>query len=52
MHGDIENKKLPPKNVISTYLQTAKGLKVMHDSGWAHCDIKPANILVNASVAN
>lgn len=43
--GDMENKKFTPKEAASALLQASKGLRVMHDKGWAHFDIKPANIL-------
>jgi serine/threonine-protein kinase len=31
--------------IIDSFLQTAHGLKAMHVMGYAHCDIKPNNIL-------
>jgi eukaryotic-like serine/threonine-protein kinase len=31
--------------IIDAFLQTAHGLKAMHVMGYAHCDIKPNNIL-------
>jgi serine/threonine-protein kinase len=31
--------------VIQTFIDAAKGLQAMHKLGWAHCDIKPNNIL-------
>jgi serine/threonine protein kinase len=33
--------------VVDTFIQAAQGLKAMHTLGWAHCDIKPNNILRN-----
>lgn len=33
--------------LVDTFLQVAKGLKSMHALGYAHCDIKPNNILRN-----
>jgi serine/threonine-protein kinase len=38
---------LPPDlgQVIQTFVDAAKGLQAMHRGGWAHCDIKPNNIL-------
>ncbi len=40
----------PPKemmDIVDTFVQAAQGLKAMHQMGWAHCDIKPNNILRN-----
>ena len=34
--------------VISSFVQAAEGLQAMHRMGWAHCDIKPNNILRDA----
>ena len=34
-------------DIIDTFIQAAQGLKAMHKLGWAHCDIKPNNILRN-----
>lgn len=31
--------------VIQTFIDAANGLGAMHKMGWAHCDIKPNNIL-------
>ena len=31
--------------VVQTFIDAAKGLSAMHRMGWAHCDIKPNNIL-------
>ncbi len=38
---------LPPDlaEVIQTFIDAANGLGAMHRMGWAHCDIKPNNIL-------
>jgi len=38
---------LPPAllDIIDTFIQSAHGLKAMHVMGYAHCDIKPNNIL-------
>jgi eukaryotic-like serine/threonine-protein kinase len=35
--------------VTETYIQAAQGLRAMHQMGFAHCDIKPNNILRNSS---
>lgn len=40
----------PPSSVmdiLDTFVQAAQALKAMHQMGWAHCDIKPNNILRN-----
>ena len=34
-------------DILDTFIQAAQGLKYMHQMGWAHCDIKPNNILRN-----
>ncbi|MGF1632529.1 MAG: serine/threonine protein kinase [Phycisphaerae bacterium] len=31
--------------IFDTFIQAAQGLKAMHQMDWAHCDIKPNNIL-------
>lgn len=33
--------------IVDTFIQAAQGLKAMHAMGYAHCDIKPNNILRN-----
>ncbi len=32
---------------VETFIKVAEGLRAMHHMGWAHCDIKPNNILRN-----
>src|SRR3954468_2920558 len=34
-------------DILDTFIQTAQGLRALHQMGWAHCDIKPNNILRN-----
>jgi eukaryotic-like serine/threonine-protein kinase len=34
-------------DIIDTFIQAAQGLHAMHQLGYAHCDIKPNNILRN-----
>jgi serine/threonine-protein kinase len=40
----------PPREmveIVDTFIQTAQGLRAMHALGYAHCDLKPNNILRN-----
>lgn len=40
----------PPTDLVEicdTFIQSAEGLKAMHQLGYAHCDIKPNNIMRN-----
>jgi serine/threonine-protein kinase len=40
----------PPTNmmqILDIFIQAAQGLKVMHQMGYIHCDLKPNNILRN-----
>lgn len=37
------------ENAMKIFKQAATGLAYMHASGWVHCDVKPDNMLVNAS---
>src|SRR5215212_3541124 len=41
----------PPRDmmdILDTFIAAAQGLRAMHQMGFAHCDIKPNNILRNA----
>ena len=46
-HGKALDVYLPPGmvDIIDIFIQAAHGLKAMHVMGYAHCDIKPNNIL-------
>jgi serine/threonine-protein kinase len=35
-------------DILDTFIHAAAGLRAMHQMGYAHCDIKPNNILRNA----
>jgi len=35
-------------DILDTFIAAAQGLRAMHQMGYAHCDIKPNNILRNA----
>lgn len=37
--------------ILDCFIQVAEGLGALHALGYVHCDLKPANILVNASGA-
>jgi len=47
--GKALDEKLPSDlvAVLDIFIQAAEGLKVMHQMGYVHCDIKPNNILRN-----
>ncbi|MFB8143787.1 serine/threonine protein kinase [Streptomyces parvus] len=42
------NTTTPPTNPETTLTQICEGLTHLHDAGWIHGDLKPANILVMA----
>jgi eukaryotic-like serine/threonine-protein kinase len=46
-NGKAMDVYLPPSmvDIIDAFIQAANGLKAMHVMGYAHCDIKPNNIL-------
>jgi eukaryotic-like serine/threonine-protein kinase len=37
------------ENALKVFKQAATAMAYMHASGWVHCDVKPDNMLVNAS---
>jgi eukaryotic-like serine/threonine-protein kinase len=45
--GRALDQRLPASmiDILDTFIQSAQGLKAMHQMGVAHCDIKPNNIL-------
>lgn len=47
VHGLPLDVRLPKTmmEVVDTFIQTAQGLRAMHQMGYVHCDIKPNNIL-------
>lgn len=47
--GELSKEKikdLPPKEKWSLFLNSLKGVKGLHDKGYAHCDLKGGNILM------
>ncbi|OHT09561.1 CAMK family protein kinase [Tritrichomonas foetus] len=50
-HGSLANELgengLPPERLISIIYQIGKALQYMHDNNFAHCDLKPQNILID-----
>lgn len=49
--GKALDQRLPSSmiDILDTFIQAANGLKFMHQLGYAHCDIKPNNILRSES---
>lgn len=47
--GEPLDVRLPSRNleIVDIFIQVAQGLRAMHTMGYAHCDIKPNNILLN-----
>jgi len=48
VEGKALDVKLPPTmmELIDTFIQVAQGMRAMHQMGYAHCDMKPNNILL------
>ncbi len=48
VEGKALDAKLPSTmlEVIDTFIQVAQGMRAMHQMGYAHCDMKPNNILL------
>jgi serine/threonine-protein kinase len=48
VEGKALDVKLPPTmmSIIDTFIQVAQGMRAMHQMGYAHCDMKPNNILL------
>lgn len=38
----------PVEEILRIFMETARGLKAMHDAGYVHADLKPTNILVTS----
>ncbi len=49
VEGKALDVKLPPTmmGIIDTFIQVAQGMRAMHQMGYAHCDMKPNNILLS-----
>lgn len=47
VEGQALDQRLPDAQVdiVDTFIQAAQGLRAMHEMGYAHCDIKPNNII-------
>ena len=47
--GKTLDQRLPSSmmEILDAFIQAAQGLRAMHQMGYAHCDIKPNNILRN-----
>ena len=48
VEGKALDVKLPPTMmaIVDTFIQVAQGMRAMHQMGYAHCDMKPNNILL------
>ncbi|HSH95015.1 MAG TPA: serine/threonine-protein kinase [Roseimicrobium sp.] len=51
VEGKALDVKLPPTmmGIVDTFIQVAQGMRAMHQMGYAHCDMKPNNILLSPS---
>ncbi len=48
----ISLETFPPHDVtaaVGIFINVARGLEALHDAGFVHCDLKPANILVGGN---
>jgi serine/threonine protein kinase len=49
IHQYCIDKKLAPPEIVRLILDCCRAVKYIHDNQIAHCDLKPSNILVDAS---
>jgi hypothetical protein len=42
--------KIPVQNIIHLFLAMSNGLRVVHENGFLHADIKPSNIILNENL--
>jgi eukaryotic-like serine/threonine-protein kinase len=49
---DVAWRRSPPRrltSIVDCFVQVARGLKAIAEAGFVHCDLKPANILINVA---
>lgn len=48
VEGKALDVRVPPTmlDLVETFIQVAQGMRAMHQMGYAHCDMKPNNILL------
>jgi serine/threonine protein kinase len=49
---DVVWRRNPPRrltSIVDCFVQVAKALQAMAEAGFVHCDLKPANILINVA---